>query len=196
MDRKARAKGDGTPPKPKKSSTAQKKRKPGVKDGTPQEGKRGRPSIYTEALGDEICKRLADGESLNAICKDSHMPDERAVRYWALDLAHSFSPKYTRAREVQAMRWADELLDIADDNVGDVVSSDDGVERVNHDHIARSRLRVDTRKWLLSKMLPKVFGEVMTNKHTGHDGGAVKVGVTVMTPSKFEEIARRVSTEF
>ena len=63
-------------------------------------GKRGRPSVYTPQLADEICERLAAGESLRAICADPHMPDKHRVREWALDDRDGFSPRYARARQI------------------------------------------------------------------------------------------------
>jgi hypothetical protein len=58
----------------------------------------GRPTKYTEALGNEICERLAAGESLRSICRSAHMPDERRVRAWSLDENHPIAPRYARAR--------------------------------------------------------------------------------------------------
>lgn len=118
--------------------------------------------IYSDKLAEEICTRLEQGESLNGICKDDGMPDERTVRGWARDDYKGFSPKYARAREVGYLRLADELLDIADDGHNDWMvrrGQDDAGWVANGEHLQRSRLRVDTRKWLLSKMLPKVFGD-------------------------------------
>jgi hypothetical protein len=80
-----------------------------------------------------------------------------------------------RARESGYHKMADELLEIADDASNDFMErkgkDGEAVMVVDHDHIARSRLRVDTRKWLLSKALPKVYGDKlelagsMTMKH-------------------------------
>ncbi len=47
--------------------------------------KKGRPSLYTEALAAKICRRLAEGESLRAICRDKAMPDEATVPRWLAD---------------------------------------------------------------------------------------------------------------
>lgn len=125
-------------------------------------GKRGRPSKFTQKIADEICERLASGESLRAICEDEHMPVESAVRKWALDDYQGFYAQYAKARQAQALRWADEIMEISDDGTNDYMETKEGNEVVNHEHIARSRLRVDTRKWLLSKLLPKQFGDKMT----------------------------------
>jgi hypothetical protein len=118
----------------------------------------GRPSIYSQAIADEICDRLAAGESLRAICRDDCMPDEKAVRVWALENREGFYPHYARAREIQAERMAEELLEIADDGLNDFKEID-GRQVVDQENINRSRLRVDTRKWILSKVLPKVYGD-------------------------------------
>ncbi len=123
----------------------------------------GRATDYSDKVGDAICLRLAAGETLNEVCKTEGIPSERTVRTWALDPEHPFSPKYVRAREIGYLKMADELLEISDDATNDYMKrvSKDGEEYevVNAEHIQRARLRVDTRKWLLSKMLPKVFGD-------------------------------------
>jgi len=110
----------------------------------------GRPSVYSEELADAICARLEDGESLNDICKDAGMPSERTVRGWASDDFKGFYSKYARAREIGYFKMADEILFIADRQTVDPAA------------VNRDRLRVDTRKWMLSKVLPKVFGDRTT----------------------------------
>jgi hypothetical protein len=138
-------------------------------------GNAGRPTLYTEEVGKEICARLADGESLNSICKADHMPHESTVRSWALDPEHPISTNYVRARELGYMRMADEIVEISDDGTNDWMERNHGDDKesswsVNGEHVSRSKLRVDTRKWLLSKALPKVFGDKITAEHTGPDG--------------------------
>lgn len=152
---------------------AEKNPKGGPKPKKPK-GKVGRPSKYNEELGDIICARLANGESLNAICKGEGMPSESTIRAWSLDQGHPISAKYARAREIGYLKIADELLDIADDGSNDWMiregKNEDPGWAANGEHIQRSRLRVDTRKWLLSKMLPKVFGDRLSAELTGKDG--------------------------
>ncbi len=120
---------------------------------------------------------MAAGESLRRICRDDHMPSDTAVRGWALDDVDGFSSQYTRAVELRAMLWAEETLDIADDGTNDWIKrrKDDGESQVvcDHEHIQRSRLRVDTRKWFLSKVLPKIYGDKL--QHTGDGGGPIRV---------------------
>lgn len=130
------------------------------------EGKtRGRPSSYTEAMGMNICMQLASGKSLREICRSEGMPDESTVRGWAMDNVGGFHPHYARAREIQAERWAEEIITISDDMHGDIKGEDENGDPIaNHEFIARAKLRVDTRKWVLSKILPKKYGESTTIK--------------------------------
>lgn len=124
----------------------------------------GRPSKYTKELGELICDRIALGESVKSICKDPEMPNASTVFLWVLDDdKKEFSDKYAKARATQAELMFEEINEIADDGTNDYVTrlNADGeeYETVNTEHIQRSRLRVDTRKWYLSKVLPKKFGE-------------------------------------
>lgn len=75
--------------------------------------------------------------------------------------------QYARARESQADKMAEDILQIADDGLNDTYTDDSGNDRTNQDVIARSRLRVDARKWLASKMAPKKYGEKLDLNHSG-----------------------------
>lgn len=75
----------------------------------------GRPSIFSEELADEICERIADGESLRSICRDDEMPSKATVFRWLAE-KQDFQDQYTRAREAQADSLVDDMLDIADGN--------------------------------------------------------------------------------
>lgn len=114
--------------------------------------------MYDQTKADTICGELASGRSLRAICADEAMPDKATVFRW-LATHETFRDQYARAREAQADALLEEILTIADDGTGDSWTDDDGVERTNHDVIARSKLRVDTRKWAMSKMAPKRYGD-------------------------------------
>jgi hypothetical protein len=121
-----------------------------------------RPSIFTHEFADQICDQLASGMTLREICRAQSMPDERTVRRWALDNREGFAEKYSRAREIGYHSMADEMLEIADDGSNDWMMGKDGSNQfyaANGEHIQRSRLRLDTRKWLLSKALPKIYGD-------------------------------------
>lgn len=121
--------------------------------------KRGRPTKYTKALARKICERLAAGESLRAICQDEGMPSEAAVRAWALDDVDGFSAQYEASRNLGLDCMADEVLDIADNDDGDAQSR---------------RLKFDARRWYLSKLAPKRYGDKVAHQHTGENGGPIQ----------------------
>jgi hypothetical protein len=111
----------------------------------------GRPSDYTPEMADLICKRLADGESLRSICRDENMPAESTVRAWALDDREGFYAQYARSRDIALDSIAEEVFEIADGLTNDP---------------ARDRLRFDARRWYLSKLAPKKYGDKQTIDQT------------------------------
>ncbi|QND57401.1 terminase small subunit protein [Mesorhizobium huakuii] len=127
-----------------------------------------RPSEFTNEIATAICERLAEGKSLRSICLADDMPSKTTVLRWLLDPDRSeFCDQYTRAREIQADIHVDDMVDIADDGSNDFSTKEnaDGstYQQVNSEHIQRSRLRVDTRKWVAERMRPKKYGnKVMT----------------------------------
>lgn len=131
-----------------------------------------RPTEYNQEVVSAICERLADGESLRAICAEDGMPGKSTVFQW-LAAHKEFADQYTRARETQADTLFDEILSIADDGRNDTYQAENG-EATNHDVIARSRLRVDARKWMAGKLRPKVYGDKVQTELSGPDGGAVR----------------------
>lgn len=140
---------------------------------------RGRPLTYTVELAETICAELVKGRTLRAVCRDEGMPPEGTVRLWALDDRDGFAARYAKAREIGYLTMADELLEIADDDRGDLAEvGEDGRRRMDTEFVGRSRLKLDTRKWLLSKALPKLYGDKLAV--TGADGGALKSEVTVI----------------
>jgi hypothetical protein len=123
--------------------------------------KRGRPCEYTEEIGQEICDRLAQAESLVSICKSEHMPDRSTVYDW-IDANKSFADRYAKAKLDGLEYYAEEIVDIADEGTNDWMERNDPKNPgwvQNGEAINRSRLRVDTRKWVLSKLLAKRFGD-------------------------------------
>lgn len=121
----------------------------------------GRPSEYCQEAVSAILERLADGESLRAICAGDDMPAKSTVFKW-LSQNKDFADQYARAREIQADVLFDEILEIADNGQNDTYTDDDGNVRTDHDVIARSRLRVDSRKWMAGKLRPKVYGDKLS----------------------------------
>lgn len=142
------------------------------------EPKRGRPSDYTAELAAVICARIANGESLREICAGEELPNKSTIFRWIA--AHDeFRDQYARAREAQIEHWAEEIVEIADDATNDWIErqNPDGssYDLVHTEHINRSRLRVDTRKWLMSKLAAKKYGDKVTQEHTGEGGGPMMI---------------------
>jgi hypothetical protein len=142
---------------------------------------------YSDALAEKICDLLADGLSLREICRQEDMPNKSNVLRW-LKNNETFRDQYARAREDQADAFADEIIEIADDASNDWMErNDDDNEgwQANHDHINRSRLRIDSRKWAASKLAPKKYGDKVEN--------TVKADVNLNVSNARDEIASRIA---
>ena len=121
----------------------------------------GRPTKYNQKLVTVICERIANGESLRKICQDDDMPNKNNVRLW-LKKYKEFRAQYARARDEQADFYAEEIIEIADDSSNDtkkITKGDKEIEVVSHENVNRSKLRVDARKWIASKLKPKKYGD-------------------------------------
>lgn len=121
-----------------------------------------RPSSFSQERADEICERLADGESLREICATKGYPDLRTVRRWLRD-REGFRLQYARAREEQADHYADEIR----------------AEAFRATDAALGRLRMDALKWTASKLAPKKYGDKVVSEVSGPDGGPVPHELTV-----------------
>lgn len=127
----------------------------------------GRPSSYTPELGDLICERLADGESLRTICADESMPHRATVFRW-LASNEAFRDQYAHAREEQAEALADDIVSISDEvEVRSVTQGEEVVLALDPTAVARNRLRVDARKWVAAKLKPKKYGDKVEHDHKG-----------------------------
>ena len=121
----------------------------------------GRPTIFTKELADEICEQLAEGKSMRTVCRAENMPAMRTIFYW-LRTNEDFLQQYARAKEEAADALVDEMIEIADDGSNDLMTLEKGnysYEVENKEVTNRSRLRVDTRKWIASKLKPKKYGD-------------------------------------
>lgn len=114
---------------------------------------------------------------MRSICSDDDMPDKSTVFRW-LAIHEAFRDQYARACDARTDAMAEEILEISDDSSDDlIIDPESGRERMNAEFVARARLRVDSRKWLMSKMAPKKYGDKITQEHQGPDGGPLTVQV-------------------
>jgi hypothetical protein len=103
----------------------------------------GRPSDFTPDMGDRICQSLSSGLSLRQTCQQEGIPAMGTVLRWVKDFP-AFREQYARAREDLQEFWAEDILSVSDDPT---ITSD------------QKRIMVDSRKWLLSKLAPKKYGD-------------------------------------
>jgi hypothetical protein len=108
----------------------------------------GRPSTYTEEMGNLICDKLTEGVSLRKLCMSEEFPNASTVYVW-LDRFPAFAEKYARAREAATEDMLEAILEIADDPKIEVQDK---------------RVRIDTRKWAMSKLNMKKYGEKKTTE--------------------------------
>lgn len=156
----------------KKTTRAGSKKKAGKKMG--------RPEKFTVALGDKICERLSNGESLLKICRDEKMPHRATVHRWLLATDDegnkkypNFCNKYDIAIALRADHMFDEIEEIADE-AENVVRK--GAEKKSGAFAQTQRLRVDTRKWYLSKIMPKKYSD--KNVHVTEDEEGNQMPIT------------------
>jgi hypothetical protein len=131
--------------------------------------------MFNQQTADAICARLCNGESLREICRSEGMPDKATVMRW-LHAHPAFRDQYARAKETGIESIAEDILDIADDGKNDWMErlGPDGQPAgwvFNGEAARRSQIRIDSRKWLLSKLAPKKYGDKLDLNH----GGEVKI---------------------
>lgn len=153
----------------------------------------GRGKFDHAAVMDVVCEHLANGKSLNWICENvAGMPTPAAVLEWVRKEPDTIGIRYARAREKGYMLIADDIIDISEQTHtwttvqelgedGKPLLDDKGkpifrkvLVPLSPDVIAHNRLRIDTRKWMLSKMLPKVYGDKLDLTSKGE-----KIGITI-----------------
>jgi hypothetical protein len=156
------------PTKPSAKPTTRKRAKP-AKDAPAKLTLKQSPkeTIEQERLSimDEICEEIANTDkSLWDICSvHPNLPCSRTIARWIAD-DETLCQKYSRAKELQADFMAAQIRSIADECRIGVKTTDRGegkVETVTGDMVERSRLQIDARKWLASKLAPKKYGDKM-----------------------------------
>lgn len=151
--------------------------------------KMGRPTVYSAELAAEFCNYLGRGMSMRTACKQKGMPGMTTVFMW-LSLsnkelwADDFREQYARAKQESADMMAEEILDISNTPLkGKVVvtrttTDKEGksvtvTEEREDDMLGHRRLQVDTRKFLMAKMKPKIYGDKMD---LTTDGEKIEIG--------------------
>lgn len=130
----------------------------------------------------QLCQATMDTDKgLRRLCDtfrkdDPCFPAARTVRDW-LAADEELNGQYARAKAYQLEHLAEQIIEISDDDTLDMAFKDDGTPYVNTEHIQRSKLRVDSRKWILSKLNPKKYGDKISQEISGADGAALTIQV-------------------
>lgn len=119
-----------------------------------------------ETILNNIFIEINKGRAVRNILKDEGMPDVTTFYRW-IDNDEEKYKQYMRACDNRADAIFDEIIDIADDRSGDIKITKDGEEVIDNEFIARSRLRIDARKWIASKLNPKKYGDKIQQEHSG-----------------------------
>lgn len=118
---------------------------------------------FSQGTFDAICRDIAEGKSLRVACQPKDRPNTSSVMRWLAEPENAaLREQYARAREAQAEHYVDEIISIID----------------TEPDVARARVRMDGRKWVSSKLVPKKYGDKVLNEHAGPDGTPLTINVT------------------
>lgn len=173
---------------------------------------------YDPEVGWAICERIANGETLVAVCRDEAMPSVSTVlSSWMEDAG--FKQLYARAKEIRLDVMAEEITQLADecrpgekterkhiswrcsvclndakwrgnkfvhslefDDLCEGAEAEKVTEdkTITADMVERSRLQIDTRKWLLARLAARTYGDKLNVEASGPDGGPIRNTVEVV----------------
>lgn len=152
----------------------------------------GRPTEYNTDIAAKVCSMLADGVSLRTVCMSEDMPAKTTVFKWLRD-NEEFANQYAHAKEQSTIAQFEDMLSIADEDPLEPLIDKEGLpvivdgvvlKTATKTSIDHARLRIETRKWALAKMLPKKYGDRI---HTEHSG---KVELSSMDDDELDRIIR------
>ena len=117
------------------------------------------PAEFSDDIFNEICDRMADGKGLRKICEDPEMPSRQTFLRW-IEKDTGRQSRYQAAREALMDWYAEEILEIAWDSSRDTIPAEGKrPARCDNEWVNRSRLKVDTLKFLMAKLHPKRYGD-------------------------------------
>ena len=125
----------------------------------PPSDKPKRPAEFTDEIFQEVCDRMAGGEGLRKICEDPQMPSRQTFLRW-IEKDTGRQNRYQAAREALMDWYGEEILTIAWDSSKDTIPADGKKPaRCDNEWVNRSRLKVDTLKFLMAKLHPRRYGD-------------------------------------
>jgi hypothetical protein len=144
--------------KPRPPRAPRKKPSPLTKAGQPRK-KTGVPTVKNTPDKFELLCQMIEIEGISAVKGIKRLGLSTDMFYKWLNEDENNAKKYARAAEIRSEMIFEEMLDIADKQDKDVYIDAEGKERTDHNVIHRNKLQIDTRKWYLSKMMPKRYGD-------------------------------------
>lgn len=114
---------------------------------------------------DYIILEIERGSSLRQAIKGLSI--STATFYQLLDADELKKKRYARACEERAEAMFDEIIEISDNANADLTIGEKGNLVIDGEAVQRSRLKIDARKWALSKMFPKKYGDKLDVDHSG-----------------------------
>ena len=147
---------------------------------------------YGPEISDKICSDIEAGMSVGQICRQDGYPEKKSVYRW-LAKHDEFLSDYRAAKISGIEALVDQMMDIANDasddfkrdSNGELLRDKKGNRILDGEHVQRSRLRIDTIKWVATKLVPRLYGD---NKHVEVD---VKVGVKALTD---DQLAKKITS--
>jgi hypothetical protein len=146
----------------------------------------GRPKVFTPELVDKFIAGIATGIPLRQLCRENDVG--KSAWYELMQRDPELSGRFAQARVEGFDEIAEECMEIADDGSRDYIPNEEGGAIVDHDHIQRSKLRIETRLKLLAKWDPKRYGDKMAL--VGKDDGPVQFQIESLTDDQLQAEAK------
>jgi len=144
----------------------------------------GRPTIFNETLAAKICQRIADGESIRAICSDPDMPSTTAIFRWIANGKYDgFRQLYEASMQIRLETLGDGLIELADAPI-----ERNAAGAIDSAAVQMRRLQIETRRWILSKLLPRKYGDRMG---LDHQGEGINLTVVTGVPESFASLEQK-----
>jgi hypothetical protein len=106
---------------------------------------------------DTLCERLTQGETLRAICRDLKINPSTISQAALRDTPTGFNAQYAQARANQAHAFADDIVEEAY-QTPQMHETAFG-PKVDSGWVQLLRVRIDAKKWLMSKINPQAYGD-------------------------------------
>jgi transposase len=120
------------------------------------------PTAYSEETAQLVIELIAAGYSI-AVAANAVGLSRQTISRWAIEDKEGFYERFRLAKQVQALVLSDQMIEIADDASKDWETRTDRhgneYEVLNQDAVQRSKLMIDTRKFIARHFLKHVFGE-------------------------------------